>query len=1150
MNKTRFAGLTRLDPSDPLSTDSASFQSRNPNIEDRLLEIGAVTHRHDDHAALGNPSQLSTPSGTVVASGGNIPSDFAMAFGYTLNDADGGETTLSGVGVAATAPGYDPPASGIEAAVDYLSGALVTATYHYGLTMLDGEGGETALGPVVDAERQPGFASAKVTLSGLSTDLGVNGATAWGLYRAMGGGNWVFLGSGTADTFVDNGVECVDCSRTPPDDLNQTTNQANTLLVKVPTNDPAWSQSTSFNLYLTIDGDFGDSMFIGNFPLASGGLDIPIRQLDFAAFSPPDVSTSIHGAHKIDPDTELLDWHWKRPVVDKTVLPAGTKGDVRLVTDSGVLWGVLAASAASWTDWSPLGGGGGGSGTISRVFDKDGHEVFDPAALEFVGGSAIKARVFASGDTAVVQLDTPFYITGDQEVLLWSDGFTGTIADLATKYESDGYLAPDATNYSYAAGGLERIGTLGTSRLVAGASATGFLATDTRGRVKVKHLKVGGDYNVTVGINRIGSAVTDQTRQDFIEVLYEGSTNWGFPRLSIIDSPGPSPPTFFDGSTIGSAVVTDLGLNETGWVEIERVGRRVTARWYTSDPDLGAEPATVIHATITEARRAHLDASPAPGFFGFREGTANMLVADDVKFWAARQEELRVKLTDLDRLVVAEDGASDFFPTVAGSGGSPRLTRRGSLEFAGSGGVGVSVTDRGGGSAFILIGIPSGGVGAQGPAGASGAPGPQGPPGTGGGGAASLAVAGSGGVPEYFGRSYLEFAGSGGTAVAVRDLGGSSAQVLIGAVGGAAPVIARTANTASDTIPSTSFANLAHPDQVHVDCGVGSALVEIGGKGQVSRVVNGVIAGLFIDGVEAREVRDSGVGVGALNESSQTDNSFWSDGSPNVGMQADSATPLGSAAGFNFQDGDGMPYVLGPGAHTIEFRYKNLSGADNGVNIVKQREIWARATAIGGASASVAGSAIVGPAGPPGADGVGGGHTIKRGSGGAAVALPQETNLAFGSGLAAFDDPADNTTEVEVKLVRNDLTIVTGSLGSGWQASGVVGGSANIDAQIGRIKGELVYKVASDRPMRIRVYAGSGQRLADASRAIGTDPTGDHGVLLDFVTTPADLDWTLSPMAIWANTDLGGQATMPIRIDNLGALGSVQATLTLLPLEF
>lgn len=91
------------------------------------------------------------------------------------------------------------------------------------------------------------------------------------------------------------------------------------------------------------------------------------------------------------------------------------------------------------------------------------------------------------------------------------------------------------------------------------------------------------------------------------------------------------------------------------------------------------------------------------------------------------------------------------------------------LDFTSSGGVGVDVKDLGGGSARVMIGVTDTDTG-----------------GGGGGGAGSgITVGGSAGInPQLLERFTIGFAASGNASVAVQDMGGGSAQVLISATGG------------------------------------------------------------------------------------------------------------------------------------------------------------------------------------------------------------------------------------------------------------------------------------------------------------------------------------------------------------------------------
>jgi hypothetical protein len=366
MERTLFAGLTQLDPGESLATDNASFQSENPPKIDRLLEIGAVTHRHNAHPAQANPGSAAVPTASAVASGGFIPADTSIYVGFTLLDFDGGETVLSPVTAIATDVAIESPDDVPDVAIDYTGGGLVADTYYYGISLLDAEGGETPVGPVAAIEREPGYASGRVLVSGLAAPVAAASAAAWRLWRAVGGGDLFYIASGVADTFTDDGSECVDCTLGPVDPGANLTNGDNSILVTVPSGG-AMATASAFSVYLTTDPSFESDSLAGTYPIASAGQILTFRDLIVEAHRPPDVSTCIPGASKIDPDTELLDWHWKRPVATAADLPLGSataSGDVRVTLDDGVPHRFISGA---WGEWAMGGSGGSGGSTAVPI---------------------------------------------------------------------------------------------------------------------------------------------------------------------------------------------------------------------------------------------------------------------------------------------------------------------------------------------------------------------------------------------------------------------------------------------------------------------------------------------------------------------------------------------------------------------------------------------------------------------------------------------------------------------------------------------------------------------------------------------------------------------------------------------------------------
>ncbi|MDP3984105.1 MAG: hypothetical protein Q8Q52_03765, partial [Acidimicrobiia bacterium] len=157
MEKTIFMGLTVLDANESIYTDNAAFTSRDREEIDRGLQIGIKTHRHDGTAGLLDPSIA--PSGSIIASGGTIESGLAISLGYTIEDANGGETLLSPTATVTTPVPLDVPLNAPVGAFESGSGSLMVETYTYAFTYTDGEGGETSVGPSLTVERPPGYAN-------------------------------------------------------------------------------------------------------------------------------------------------------------------------------------------------------------------------------------------------------------------------------------------------------------------------------------------------------------------------------------------------------------------------------------------------------------------------------------------------------------------------------------------------------------------------------------------------------------------------------------------------------------------------------------------------------------------------------------------------------------------------------------------------------------------------------------------------------------------------------------------------------------------------------------------------------------------------------------------------------------------------------
>lgn len=125
--------------------------------------------------------------------------------------------------------------------------------------------------------------------------------------------------------------------------------------------------------------------------------------------------------------------------------------------------------------------------------------------------------------------------------------------------------------------------------------------------------------------------------------------------------------------------------------------------------------------------------------------------------------------------------------------------------------------------------------------------------------------------------------------------------------------------------------------------------------------------------------------------------------------------------------------------------------------------------------------------------------------------------------------------------VRRDVTKVTASLATNASETGTI--------VLG--KGFRLLKIASLAPARVELYSTNAQMTADAGRAFGVAPTGDHGVLLDWQSATGALSETMAPAVEGQNTEASPTNAISYRITNLNAsTGTVTVTFTVVTTEY
>lgn len=136
--------------------------------------------------------------------------------------------------------------------------------------------------------------------------------------------------------------------------------------------------------------------------------------------------------------------------------------------------------------------------------------------------------------------------------------------------------------------------------------------------------------------------------------------------------------------------------------------------------------------------------------------------------------------------------------------------------------------------------------------------------------------------------------------------------------------------------------------------------------------------------------------------------------------------------------------------------------------------------------------------------------------GGRIVAVPA------GGGSVGATGPAGPTGSVEVERSAANYTtevLAQNAYELGWAPLS---------------KSCVIAGIATDQPARVRVYATDAAQTADAARAVGVAPTGNHGVILDVVTSAGSLDWQITPAVLAVSAESPPTDALPITVTNLG----------------
>ena len=108
---------------------------------------------------------------------------------------------------------------------------------------------------------------------------------------------------------------------------------------------------------------------------------------------------------------------------------------------------------------------------------------------------------------------------------------------------------------------------------------------------------------------------------------------------------------------------------------------------------------------------------------------------------------------------------------------------------------------------------------------------------------------------------------------------------------------------------------------------------------------------------------------------------------------------------------------------------------------------------------------------------------------------------------------------VKAAFVREDVTFSAAALANNATTSNTV----NIASRY------QLLQITTSHPCRVRLYTSTAKRDADLTRSIGTDPTGNHGLIFEFISTANLLSADLSPVV----DGFADTAAIPYSITNL-----------------
>jgi hypothetical protein len=153
---------------------------------------------------------------------------------------------------------------------------------------------------------------------------------------------------------------------------------------------------------------------------------------------------------------------------------------------------------------------------------------------------------------------------------------------------------------------------------------------------------------------------------------------------------------------------------------------------------------------------------------------------------------------------------------------------------------------------------------------------------------------------------------------------------------------------------------------------------------------------------------------------------------------------------------------------------------------------------------------------------------------------PSSTSSAGTVDAFARSDHVHGMSGFAALPTRATAAYTTASLAAGATETGTVTLTASY----------RLLRIVCSAAARVRLYTTAAKRTADAARPIGTDPTGDHGLMLEAVLTAGVLALDLSPTVDGFDGKATPDGAIPVAVTNTGAsAAAITTTVTWLRTE-